>query len=155
MTVDAVGENSGIALGDLNPEELRENQAKDPELRWVVLWRKTGEEPPEGDLFLANAHTKFYWVNREMFVLGENQVLYKDEDDQGPRRVVVPKGMRGTLLQLCHDVPLAGHQGVTRTLERLKQGYFWRGMKGRWTTMLPAVEVVTKIKSQVVQPGTL
>jgi hypothetical protein len=41
----------------------------DPELAWVVRWRETGEEPTEGELFIGDSRSKYYWVNREVFVL--------------------------------------------------------------------------------------
>lgn len=42
---------------------------------------------------------------------------------------VVPKDQRLTTLVLCHDDPRAGHMGVKRTLNRLRQQYYWPGMR--------------------------
>lgn len=59
---------------------------------------------------------------RDWFV-GDDQLLrYKG-------RTFVPLGMRTEVLMLFHDDPTAGHQGVGRTLVRIADVYFWRGMK--------------------------
>jgi hypothetical protein len=48
---------------------MKEQQRVDPELAWVVRWRETGEEPTEGELFIGDSRSKYYWINREVFVL--------------------------------------------------------------------------------------
>jgi hypothetical protein len=45
----------------------------------------------------------------------------------GPMRVV-PKMYREQIVKLCHDPPLAGHQGIERTIEKVKSRYYWRGI---------------------------
>jgi hypothetical protein len=40
---------------------MKEQQRVDPELAWVVRWRETGEEPTEGELFLGDSRSKYYW----------------------------------------------------------------------------------------------
>jgi hypothetical protein len=34
---------------------------------------------------------------------------------------------REQIVKLCHDPPLAGHQGIERTIEKVKSRYYWRG----------------------------
>jgi hypothetical protein len=41
---------------------------------------------------------------------------------------VVPKELREEVPRLCHDVPAAGHQGISRTKTRLREKLFWYGM---------------------------
>ena len=48
---------------------MTEQQRVDPELAWVVRWRETGEESTEGELFIGDSRSKYYWINREVFVL--------------------------------------------------------------------------------------
>ena len=33
-------------------------------------------------------------------------------------------------MRLCHDIPSAGHQGVTRSKERLRKNFYWWRMSG-------------------------
>ena len=43
-------------------------------------------------------------------------------------RLVVPSAMKADILHLHHDDLQGGHQGITRTFERIKNEYYWRGM---------------------------
>ncbi|VDI20678.1 COMPASS component SPP1 [Mytilus galloprovincialis] len=43
-------------------------------------------------------------------------------------RLVVPIEWRNEILELCHDIPSAGHQGAERTREKIKQSYYWHGL---------------------------
>ncbi|CAM4329409.1 unnamed protein product [Lepidochelys olivacea] len=44
------------------------------------------------------------------------------------RQLVVPQKYRRRLLYLAHDIPLAGHQGIRRTRQRLLQNFYWPGV---------------------------
>jgi hypothetical protein len=70
---------------------------------------------------------KYYWINREVFVL-EKGVLWREGDEEKSARRVVPKMYREQIVKLCHDPPLAGHQGIERTVEKVKSRYYWRGI---------------------------
>jgi hypothetical protein len=78
--------------------------ASGPELVWVVRWRETGEEPTEGELFIGDSRGKYYWVNREVFVL-EKGVLWRKGNEGKSARRVVPKMFRKQIVKLCHDPP--------------------------------------------------
>ena len=95
---------------------MTEQQRVDPELAWVVRWRETGEEPTEGELFIGDSRSKYYWINRN-FCPGEKGVLWREGDEGKSARRVVPKMYREQIVKLCHDPPLAGHQGIERTIE--------------------------------------
>ncbi|GIX98570.1 reverse transcriptase [Caerostris extrusa] len=41
-------------------------------------------------------------------------------------KLVVPKSMVSTVLQFCHDSNSVAHPGLTRTLKRIEQNYFWQ-----------------------------
>jgi hypothetical protein len=75
----------------------------DPELAWVVRWRETGEEPTEGELFIGDSRSKYYWVNREVFVL-EKGVLWKKRDEGKSARRVVPEMYREQIVKLYFPV---------------------------------------------------
>ncbi|XP_069835633.1 uncharacterized protein [Dendropsophus ebraccatus] len=44
------------------------------------------------------------------------------------RQLVVPRPFRERLLQVAHEIPLAGHLGIRKTQDRLKQRFYWPGM---------------------------
>ena len=76
--VQIVREAEGISFqGPGEDDEMKEQQRVDPELSWVVRWRETGEEPTEEELFIGDSRSKYYWINREVFVL-EKGVLWRN-----------------------------------------------------------------------------
>jgi hypothetical protein len=44
-------------------------------------------------------------------------------------QLVVPGSLRTTMMKLAHDIPISGHQGVTKTVKRLLAKYWWKGMR--------------------------
>ena len=43
-------------------------------------------------------------------------------------QLVLPRKCRSIVLRLAHDVPMAGHLGVTKTKDRVLQWYYWPGV---------------------------
>ncbi|XP_071944659.1 uncharacterized protein [Antedon mediterranea] len=43
--------------------------------------------------------------------------------------LVVPYPCRNSVLKVSHDIPLAGHLGRKKTLDRIKQRFFWPGIR--------------------------
>jgi hypothetical protein len=52
----------------------------------------------------STSRSKYYWVNREVFVL-EKGVLWRKGDEGKSARRVVPKMYREQIVKLCHDPP--------------------------------------------------
>ena len=48
--------------------------------------------------------------------------------DVDARQVVVPKPLVPTVMKVAHDAPMAGHMGVRRTEDRVKQDFYWPHM---------------------------
>ena len=44
-------------------------------------------------------------------------------------QVVVPKQLRGEVLWLAHEGPLAGHLGINKTQQRILQHFYWPGLR--------------------------
>lgn len=47
-------------------------------------------------------------------MLGSGGTLVREKTDKYPRRLVVPELCRRKILELSHDIPAAGLQGVQR-----------------------------------------
>ncbi|XP_055865631.1 uncharacterized protein LOC129928743 [Biomphalaria glabrata] len=43
-------------------------------------------------------------------------------------QIIVPKVYRKTIINTSHDVPFAGHMGVTKTKKRILQDFYWPGI---------------------------
>ena len=49
-------------------------------------------------------------------------------------------------MRLCHDVTSAGHQGVTRSKERLRQNFYWWRMSGDITDYVRTCDACNRNK---------
>ena len=59
-----------------------------------------------------------------------NDLLYRvhTSDKSTTSQLVVPVDYRNRILQLGHEIPMAGHQGCRRTKMRIVSRFFWPGM---------------------------
>jgi hypothetical protein len=68
----------------------------------------------------------------DQFVIDEHRVLryvsLKPSARGRPAKLVAPVSMRKDLLHHCHAEMQGGHQGITRTYERVRSEYYWLGM---------------------------
>ncbi|CAC5417077.1 CXXC1 [Mytilus coruscus] len=128
MSIQVVQDEYGVGLGKYAVDEICESQGKDPELKWLVKGLKGEGDPPQGEIFRSSPHAKFYWVNRSRFTMTDRgEVILIPTKAENPR-LVVPMEWRNEILELCHDIPSAGHQGAERTREKIKQSYYWHGL---------------------------
>ena len=82
-------------------------QREDPGLREIIQHVQEGTQ--RGDYFLT-----------------QRGLLYKSRN--GQNCLMVPTSLRQQIIRNHHDVPMAGHVGIRRTLETICKSYYWRGM---------------------------
>ena len=97
------------------PRDLAIMQYADEEIKKVVLMlQEIGERPFE---------------DTSEFVMREG-ILYRRNYRPGRQHLlVVPSCMRQDLIRDYHDMPVSGHRGREKTLARLSQRFYWRGME--------------------------
>ncbi|OWZ05214.1 reverse transcriptase [Phytophthora megakarya] len=109
---------------------IKVHQDEDPELKRLKDYLK-------GDL-LNNAwkEDKKFAKGSDRYVLDSRDVLYRlaaptperPRDKRSELRLVVPEALRPDILHHAHEDFQSGHQGITRTYERLRSEFFWIGM---------------------------
>ena len=93
-------------------DQVRVAQQQDPVLGPLVQLRQQHDYNPATDRY------------RDLYVLLDDMLVVAELDRT---RIVVPSGsIKQKLLKLYHDC--SGHQGTTRTLWALEQGFFWPNM---------------------------
>lgn len=112
----AAAEDDSAFLGTLSGADLIAKQRTDAELRLIIdhLEGGTASIPRPISRTLPS------------FCLREG-ILYKLNTGVGSRShlLVVPQGLRDDILLACHDEPTSGHLGYSRTLDRVRQQYYW------------------------------
>ena len=112
---------------DLATEKVKQCQAAEPDFEFLIARFVQHAEPREGQLFIASPAVKFYWINRASFVFSQ-ELMWQRNPKTGDMRLLVPAALRAEVLYVCHNILLSGHQGIDRTISRVKSRYYWHGM---------------------------
>ena len=94
-----------------NFKELTTEQGKDKDLKIIIQWLTTHEMPNKGSIFISSPEAKYYWLNKEMFQLGDG-VLFRQKTDSKDLELVVTDNLKEQAMALHHDIPSAAHQGI-------------------------------------------
>lgn len=133
-----------INLPSANPTDLRTAQLGDPESQKIIQ-----------DLEDLDELTSSRWSERG-YVLSHGVLYRYDPDsDREDAQLVVPSSMREEILKELHDSPTAGHQGVERTLQRLRERYHFPGMRRYVTEYLKGCVDCLRYKPSNQKPAGL
>jgi transposase InsO family protein len=118
-------------LGLMTAGDWAAAQAEDPQVAAIMEAVRGGEAQAGAG---GAAHQVARWAEQcELRQLGRSEVLVRLEWAKGDIakegtpcvQLVIPKGVRHKLLHSLHGSPWAGHQGVHKTLERVRQHAWW------------------------------
>uniref|UniRef100_A0A673NE13 Gypsy retrotransposon integrase-like protein 1 n=1 Tax=Sinocyclocheilus rhinocerous TaxID=307959 RepID=A0A673NE13_9TELE len=116
------------ALTVVDAPEWQLQQEQDDDLRPVLRWLGAKQRPEWGDIAGCSVATKGLWSKFNTLRLSEGvlQRAWKEPATGEDRwQVVVPKAMREAVLTACHGSTGTCHFGVSKTLRRLRQGFYW------------------------------
>ena len=113
----------------INKEELRNKQLQDPHIAAIMRWLEQSSQRPEWEnVSTESEDTKVLWAQSDSLTLREN-ILYRVWETLNANDVelqlVVPKSLRETVLRQAHDCFTSGHFGISKTLAKVKQGFYW------------------------------
>ena len=109
--------------------ELREAQTQDPNIGLVMNWLEHSYEPTTRELQLTGPETRSLWLTRDQLKLQQGILYYSWSNcDYRSDCLVVPAELRPRVLYYCHDSKGSGHLGQDKTLDKLKQRFYWYGM---------------------------
>ena len=112
---------------------LQEAQRKDPDLLPVVKWLEAGQgRPDEQEVTALSPATRFYWRQWDTLKMSEGVLVKKWLTPDGGVmywQTVIPRDMRASLMREMHEGVASGHLGVKKTLSRLRQRFYWLGMR--------------------------
>ena len=105
---------------------LRSLQLTDHAIQHVLSWRESPADPPELQGLVKMVHNLCsYWDVLEV----SNGVLYRRwENENGPASkplLVVPRSLVKDVLTSLHDDPTSSHLGITKTLSKVRERFYW------------------------------
>ena len=109
---------------DSTLQQVQTEQWKDPELARLIDFltdKILPSDPREANVVVGLAKKGYYVIDGILY--------YEDTEVCDHRCVVVPHHLRQKLLDEHHDLPFAGHFAVKRMVQRIKQFYYWNGLR--------------------------
>ncbi|KAJ8948868.1 hypothetical protein NQ318_013522 [Aromia moschata] len=110
-------------------EEVMKSQKKDNDLRLIRNWVKNGVRPTWQEVSRYGTTIKGYWAQWSSLCLRDGLLHRKWESPDGVSAVyqlVLPKARIHQVLEELHSSPSGGHFGVTRTLARVRDRFYWK-----------------------------
>uniref|UniRef100_W8B595 RNA-directed DNA polymerase n=1 Tax=Ceratitis capitata TaxID=7213 RepID=W8B595_CERCA len=111
---------------------LRKCQQEDPDLELVMHGLEVNRRPSKEQMAAESPIAKAYWAqwNSLELISGCLHRVWENEDGQCSRKlIVVPKLRIPDVLKEFHNGPSGGHLGITKTLEKIKQRFYWVGCR--------------------------
>ena len=115
---------------DPSAEELSQLQRDDPTIGPVLQAMTTGKRPDKDELKQFSLHTNRLFALWDQLVL-QDSVLYRHfisaDGIQDCLQLIAPKSQHQKILEELHSGAVAGHLGEEKTLNRLRQRFYWPG----------------------------
>ena len=100
-------------------------QKDDSDIGTIIEWKKQ-KKRPELDKGWSAELSRFWAQFDKLIVLNGN--LYRictHGEDEDKLKLVVAKKYRRRVLEECHSSPLAGHLGFEKTIEKIRERFYW------------------------------
>lgn len=119
-------------LPNWSPGEIQNEQRKDPSLLCIMESLKNSSDRPHWQQISHSSHvTKTLWRMWDRLSL-EDGVLFRTwhyNESELSKQLVVPIQRHSDLFYHFHDIPSSAHLGADKMLERIRQSFYWPGMK--------------------------
>ena len=134
----------------LSTEALTKAQIIDPVLEKVHEWVSAGSRPTREEAASLSPAQRCLWLNWESLRLVEGVMYYFWEGiklrETTPLKLLVPAALKGEILHHCHNTLFAAHLGVRKTYERVRQRFYWYGMRSDIRQHIATCEACGKSK---------
>ena len=134
--------------------ELNSTQLQDKDLEWFFDLKLQAERENKHIIpvkkFDNSEQRSLYAQWSRIFIL--NNTLYRtytsDEDKTHTLilQYVVPKQQRNTILYAAHDPPESAHQGINKTIERIRERFYWPAWTKDIETYIKTCTICQKVK---------
>ena len=157
--------NVKIEIDFEDRKRLRKLQLDDSVLKIVHEWKECGKKPEWCENDDLSLEAKYYWHMWDLLCLRDG-VLYRrwvNYDGKETRfHLVVPKSLQPLILRQLHNGTAGAHLGIFKTLSKVKERYFWYGLRSNVESWCTTCEICgsrkqasVKRKAQINQFKTL
>ncbi len=125
---------------DFSPESVAALQFEDVDLKPIVTYLLSNELPDSQKL------TRTLLLQAPDFIMVDNLLFHartakaKRTKDMSHYQLVIPKVLIKTVVQLYHDSPISAHCGITETIDRMQETYYFTGLAKSVTHYIQSCE---------------
>lgn len=109
--------------------EVAQAQLEDPKIQTVYVAKRDNAPRPEwNQVSSGSSALKTLWRQWDRLEMHAGMLYRKwiDGDQHNSTlQLVVPDSKKLQVLKLSHDIPSAGHLGVDKTLDKVRQSFYW------------------------------
>lgn len=122
------GLNSLLSIS-LTENEIQKSQEEDKVIGEVRRWLTAGSRPDFSQVRGEAPDLISLWTQWKRLKRVKGVLCRSWEDEKKPVRwqIVVPQTLREDILKQLHVHPTGGHLGISRTLGKLRDRYYWPG----------------------------
>ena len=129
-------DTDNVSIGWLQSKsksEIKEAQVNDENLSIIHNMKSClSNRPSWKDVSIENTVVKKYWSQWDRIVIEDN-ILYRkwvnSNSGDSILQLLIPNIWKSEVIELMHDNPLSGHLGITRTITRVQNRFYWVGYK--------------------------
>ena len=125
-------------------------QDQDRDISMVKSWVQDGNRPEYSDISAESYAVKSLWSQWSRLAI-KDDLLCRMWEEEGSKtityQVIAPLTERRTILEHVHDSKTAGHLGVSKTLNKIRQGYYWPGLQSDVRSYVAGCQTCSKRKS--------
>ncbi|CAC5366411.1 unnamed protein product [Mytilus coruscus] len=111
---------------------LTDIQSNDLDLKQVKQWLIDGQRPLYNEVSGKGFFIRSLWSQFNSLEL-QDDLVFRHFDDKERKVVklqaVIPLSERTQVLHYCNDAKYAGHLVMRKTLEKIRQSYYWPGLQ--------------------------
>ena len=125
-------EDTILAVSDDNDNKINwpQLQRNDPFLIQVINWVETQKRPSVEETRTFDGEERTLWARFEELGMINKSLCLLTETETGLRSlIIVPRIQRSAIITDYHSGPGGGHFAFEKTNEKLKNRFYWPGMK--------------------------
>ena len=120
------------AMPNWSLETIRNMQAQDPSLQFLIQSLTQSHERPDWQqISNGTSAAKALWRMWDRLSL-EDEVLFRtwfQDETNSVKQLVVPSQLLDDVYFHFHDIPSSAHLGADKMLDKIRQSFYWPGMK--------------------------
>ncbi|CAG2201552.1 unnamed protein product [Mytilus edulis] len=124
-------------------------QSNDSDLKRVKRWLTEGQRPHYNEVSNKGYSLRSLWSQFDCLELQGGIVVRRHDDRERnivKLQAVIPMSERKQVLEYCHETECAGHLGIHKTIEKIRQSFYWPGLQSDVRTYVAGCNQCTRRK---------